>query len=168
LEEVEAFRGSEAAPADEPVRNGVDESGAEVTPALMDDLRARMEEVRARLSALADEAQAGERPGVETVTVPADLLERAHGEIVATRALLAVAVDALAEDEDAEPRDAASPARDTACVVVLNMALNGAPRAEADRYVAENFDLPDADRIVAEAYAQCARMRAGNGAGHPA
>lgn len=168
MQEVEGSRGSGAAPADEHVRPGVNDSGAEVTPTLMDDLRARMEDVRARLSALADEAQAGERPGAETVTVPADLLERAHGEIVATRALLASAVTALAEDEDAEQRDAASPERDTACVVVLNMALNGASRAEADRYLAENFDLPDAHRIVAEAYAQCARMRPGNGTGHPA
>jgi hypothetical protein len=127
-----------------------------------------MEDVRARLSALAEEARPGEGPGTETVTVPADLLERAHGEIVATRALLARALAAVAEDEGAEQRDARSPERETACVVVLNMALNGAPRAEADRYVAENFDLPDADRIVAEAYAQCARMRPGNGGGHPA
>ena len=162
-------RGSGAAPADEHVRTGVDDPGAEATPALIDDLRARMDEVRARLSALADETQPDERSGAETLVVPADLLERAHGEIVATRALLAGALAALAEDEDTEERDAGSPERDTACVVVLNMALNGAPRAEADRYLAENFDLRDADRIVAEAYAQCARMRPGNGgAGRPA
>jgi hypothetical protein len=140
-----------------------------MTPALIDDLRARMEGVRARLSALADEAQPDGRSGAETVTVPADLLERAHDEVVATRALLAGALAALAEDEGAEQSEAGSPERDTACVVVLNMALNGAPRAEADRYLAGNFDLPDADRIVAEAYAQCARMRPGNGgAGRPA
>ena len=161
-------RGSGAAPADEHVRHGVDDPGVEETPALIGDLRSRMEEVRERLSALADEAQTDEGSGAETVTVPADLLERAHGEIVATRALLAGALAALAEDEGAEQRDAGSPERDTACVVVLNMALNGAPRAEVNRYLAENFDLPDADRIVAEAYAQCARMRPGNGGGHPA
>jgi hypothetical protein len=161
-------RGSGAAPADEQVRQGVDDRGAEATPALIDDLRSRMEEVRTRLTALADEAQPDAGSGAETLTVPADLLERAHGEIVATRALLAGALAALAEDESAEQRDAGSPERDTACLVVLNMALNGAPRAEVNRYLAENFDLPDADRIVAEAYAQCARMRPGNGGGHSA
>jgi hypothetical protein len=112
-----------------------------------------MEQVRARLSVLAEAAEAEERPGAETVTVPADLLERLHEEIVATRALLAAATAALAEAENPEPRDAGSPERNRACAVALNMALNGAPRAEVDRYLAENFDLPDADVIVAEAFA---------------
>ena len=45
-------------------------------------------------------------------------------------------------------------------MIALNMALNGASRREADRYLAEHFDLPDADGIVSDAYAHCARMRA--------
>jgi hypothetical protein len=45
-------------------------------------------------------------------------------------------------------------------MVALNMALNGASRAEADRYLAEHFDVRDAPSIVSDAYALCARMRA--------
>jgi len=46
-----------------------------------------------------------------------------------------------------------------ALLIALNMALNGAPQAEVDRYLAENFDLADAGLIVAEVYTQRARMR---------
>jgi hypothetical protein len=153
LQAVEALRGSGAAPAGEHAGPGAEDPGVEATPALIDDLRARMDEVRARLSALAVAAEADGLPGAETVTVPADLLDRLHEEIVATRALIAGAVAALGESEDPGPRDAGSPARNTACAVAWNMALNGAPRAEVDRYLAENFDLPDAHLIVAEAFA---------------
>lgn len=37
-------------------------------------------------------------------------------------------------------------------LVALNMALNGQPRQEADRYLAENFDLPDRDALLDEVY----------------
>jgi hypothetical protein len=159
LQEVEALRGSGPAPADEHARPVGGDPDAEGAPALVDDLRTRMEEVRARLSALAEAAEADERPGADTVTVPADLLERLHEEIAATRAMLAGVVAALGEGEDPEPRDAGSPERSRACVVALNMALNGAPRAEVGRYLAENFDLPDAHLIVAEAYAHPGAVR---------
>jgi hypothetical protein len=45
-------------------------------------------------------------------------------------------------------------------MVALNMALNGAPRSEAHRYLVEHFDVLDAPGIVSDAYALCARMRA--------
>jgi hypothetical protein len=153
LQAVEALRGSGAAPAGEHAGPGMEDPGVEATPALIDDLRTRMDEVRARLSGLAVVAEADGRPGAETVTVPADLLERLHEEIVATRALIAGAVAALGESEEPGPRDAGSPERNTACAVAWNMALNGAPRAEVDRYLADNFDLPNAHLIVAEAFA---------------
>ena len=37
--------------------------------------------------------------------------------------------------------------------MALNMALNGQPREEADRYLAENFDLRDRDALLDEVYA---------------
>jgi hypothetical protein len=37
-------------------------------------------------------------------------------------------------------------------LVALNMALNGQPRQEAERYLAENFDLPDRDALLDEVY----------------
>jgi hypothetical protein len=42
---------------------------------------------------------------------------------------------------------------DGARLVALNMALNGEPREETDRYLAENFDLPDRGALVEEVYA---------------
>lgn len=159
MRQVEGSRGSGAAQASGNVRAGVDDAAAAATPALLDGLRERMEEVRARLSTLAAAAEADEPPAGGTVTVPADVLERVQRELVATRELLAAAIAALAEWPDPARRDAGSAERDRACVVALNMALNGAPSPEVDRYLAENFDLPDADLIVAEAYAQRARMR---------
>jgi hypothetical protein len=35
----------------------------------------------------------------------------------------------------------------------LNMALNGEPRTETDRYLAENFQLSDRGRLIDEVYA---------------
>jgi DivIVA domain-containing protein len=38
-------------------------------------------------------------------------------------------------------------------LIALNMALNGQDRAETDRYLAENFDLTDRQRLLDEVYA---------------
>jgi DivIVA domain-containing protein len=64
------------------------------------------------------------------------------------------------------PRAAASPARadtgtpegvhgdlDGARLIALNMALNGESRADADRYLAENFQLADREQLIDEVYA---------------
>lgn len=42
---------------------------------------------------------------------------------------------------------------DGARLVALNMALNGDPRETTDRYLAENFDLPERDKLLDEVYA---------------
>ena len=42
---------------------------------------------------------------------------------------------------------------DGARLIALNMALNGQSRAEADRYLAENFDLPDRAGLLDEVFA---------------
>jgi DivIVA domain-containing protein len=42
---------------------------------------------------------------------------------------------------------------DGARLVALNMALNGEPRAQADRYLAENFELADRAKLLDEVYA---------------
>jgi DivIVA domain-containing protein len=39
-------------------------------------------------------------------------------------------------------------------LIALNMALNGTPRDETDRYLAENFDLPDRAALLDEVYAR--------------
>jgi DivIVA domain-containing protein len=42
---------------------------------------------------------------------------------------------------------------DGARLIALNMALNGEPRAETDRYLAENFTLADRQELIEEVYA---------------
>lgn len=54
--------------------------------------------------------------------------------------------------EFAEPA-AAGDDVEGARLVALNMALNGDPRAETDRYLAENFDLADRQALLDEVYA---------------
>jgi F0F1-type ATP synthase membrane subunit b/b' len=50
---------------------------------------------------------------------------------------------ALSAEDDAEG----------ARLIALNMALNGTPRDETDRYLAENFELSDRGRLLDEVYA---------------
>ena len=76
--------------------------------------------------------------------------------IGATRELLVRLADELRAA--AEPGDAE---HDKAAVVALNMALNGAPRAETRRYLLENFDEVEADAIVQDAYARRERIQGG-------
>jgi len=42
---------------------------------------------------------------------------------------------------------------DSARLVALNMALNGESRASTDRYLAENFELADRQKLIDEVYA---------------
>jgi cell division septum initiation protein DivIVA len=60
-------------------------------------------------------------------------------------------------DEDFEPAPAAEPDfgddAEGARLIALNMALNGTPREEVDRYLSENFDLNDRAGLIEEVYA---------------
>jgi len=58
-------------------------------------------------------------------------------------------------DVEAETAGAAATADDTegARLIALNMALNGTPREETERYLAENFQLSDRDSLLDEVYA---------------
>lgn len=59
------------------------------------------------------------------------------------------------EPEPAAAADGGDGADDTegARLIALNMALNGTPREETDRYLAENFDLSDRSGLLDEVYA---------------
>jgi hypothetical protein len=59
-----------------------------------------------------------------------------------------VAAPAQAETETAGGSDL-----DGARLIALNMALNGESRADTERYLAENFQLPDRLKLVDEVYA---------------
>jgi DivIVA domain-containing protein len=58
-----------------------------------------------------------------------------------------------------EPEPAAAVADDAADaegarLIALNMALSGTPRSQADRYLAENFDLDDRQRLLDDVYSR--------------
>ena len=60
----------------------------------------------------------------------------------------AAAPGAAAAGQETVPGDL-----DGARLVALNMALNGESRAETERYLAENFELPDRLKLIDEVYA---------------
>ena len=58
--------------------------------------------------------------------------------------------------EEVYVEEAATPAStdvDGARLIALNMALNGESRADTERYLAENFELPDRLKLIDEVYA---------------
>ncbi|HTA15252.1 MAG TPA: hypothetical protein VK781_10400 [Solirubrobacteraceae bacterium] len=57
------------------------------------------------------------------------------------------------EDLGGEPAPPASGDLDGARLVALNMALNGDSRDDTERYLAENFDVPDRESLLDEVYA---------------
>ncbi len=61
----------------------------------------------------------------------------------------------VVEEFEAEPAAEGDFGDDTegARLIALNMALNGTPREEVDRYLAENFDLTDRSGLIEEVYA---------------
>src|SRR5205823_777272 len=63
---------------------------------------------------------------------------------------------APAEPPLAEPAPTPGAGDDTegARLIALNMALNGTPRDETDRYLAENFNLADRQALLDEVYSR--------------
>jgi DivIVA domain-containing protein len=64
------------------------------------------------------------------------------------------AFGAARAEPPAGPADGGADDSEGARLIALNMALNGTPREETDRYLAENFDLPDRAVILDEVYAR--------------
>jgi len=58
-----------------------------------------------------------------------------------------------AEPAHHEPAGQTTDDIEGARLIALNMALNGTPRDEVDRYLAENFDLADRESLIEEVYA---------------
>jgi hypothetical protein len=58
-----------------------------------------------------------------------------------------------AQSQPTQPTTSAPADLDGARLIALNMALNGESRAETERYLAENFELPDRRKLVDEVYA---------------
>jgi hypothetical protein len=55
--------------------------------------------------------------------------------------------------QDLRPAASASDDLDGARLIALNMALSGQPRADADRFLAEHFQLAEREKLIDEVYA---------------
>jgi hypothetical protein len=118
------------------------------------ELYESIDQVRAQAAAL-QESLASVRAADDTVTVPGDLLERLDAGIKGARAEIAEMQSRLS----AQPNGAGLDDADRAGMIALNMALNGAPRTETDRYLEQTLGLPDREPIIEAAYEQVMRLR---------
>ena len=145
---------------------------SEATAAMLERIDALEAEVRGLLD--------GVRSGFERVASDLALLEGAVADLRGSAATApepepepepeAAAPGASAEPalavalpDDLEPEPADEPVavlderpadEEGARLIALNMALNGTPREETERYLTDNFDLPDAGGLLDDVYAQ--------------
>jgi DivIVA domain-containing protein len=152
LQRVDAME-SELGALVESLRTGANRLTADLTL-----LRGNMGELRttaagpegeAAEAALDEEAAAAAAQEVAGATAPP--LDAAAGEVAAEEPEegKAPTVEAPAEEAATAPDDS-----EGARLIALNMALNGTPREETDRYLAENFQLDDRESLLDEVYAR--------------
>jgi DivIVA domain-containing protein len=108
-------------------------------------------------------AEAAPPPGVVAATASASDPVAGGGESAASAGEAAAPASEATEPARGEGSDSGGSGAtgtsdqagdlDGARLIALNMALNGEPRAETERYLAENFELPDRGRLVDEVYA---------------
>jgi hypothetical protein len=87
---------------------------------------------------------AEEAPAVDAET-------RAEAEAAAEAEPAAEAPPLADEEEPAEAEEGDD--TEGARLIALNMALNGTPRDETDKYLAENFEIPNRGQLLDEVYA---------------
>jgi DivIVA domain-containing protein len=135
---------------------------ANVTAAA-DRLRERIEQMERDMTQLVIDLREGAerlRGDLDELQAGTDELSTARGAALAAPAPAPAAPRAVAPapEPPAEPEPAAAPEPkngDSAAarIVALDMALSGTSRADTDRYLAENYDLPDRAALLDEVYA---------------
>jgi len=136
-----------------------------------DALAERVQEMEAELKRLTDglAAQLGRPEAAAVAATPAEPTVVAakpdEDDDIADHAVDAAAGAEPSEPEvEDEPEPEVEPAKAAAAdddsegarLIALNMALNGTPRDETDRYLSENFDLADREGLLDEVYAKAA------------
>jgi DivIVA domain-containing protein len=129
---------------------------AHVTDAA-DRLRERIEQMERDVTQLVLDL----RTGAERLRGDLDDLQAGTDELSDARREESPQAAAPEPEPDPEPEPAAPPAGaapkngDTAAarIVALDMAFSGTPREEIDRYLAENYDVPDRVALLDEVYA---------------
>ncbi len=102
---------------------------------------------RTRFEAESEVEEAGTRSSAGAPVEEEDVFEE-QGSVEDTEALAVEEAPSAAEGEAGGGDDS-----EGARLIALNMALNGTPREETDRYLAENFELSDRDSLLDEVYA---------------
>jgi DivIVA domain-containing protein len=124
--------------------------------AAADRLRERIEQMERDVTQLVIDLREGAdrlRGDLDGLRAGTDALSQARGEGMATAA--AAEPEPSPDPEPAPPAAAAPKNGDSAAarIVALDMAFSGAQREEIDRYLAENYDLPDRAALLDEVYA---------------
>jgi hypothetical protein len=125
-------------------------------------LKADLEELRAVGEGVGERRAAAERPPqppTEPRPEPRPVPPAEPPEPAAAEPLEPAAAQPPGrEPAAAEPAAPATPPRgdghEGARVIALNMALNGSPRDETARYLAENFEIDDPEALLDEVYAR--------------
>lgn len=134
-------------------------------------LRSETERLRGELAALEDELEDVTGTGASAPALESAPAAEPSREVSDSPAELAPESAKLGDEPVAAfPRAAAEPSTqagvglpaseqptsqdiDGARLIALNMALNGTPRAETERYLAENYDLANRQHLLDEVYA---------------
>jgi DivIVA domain-containing protein len=121
---------------------------------VVESLRSGAGRLTADLDALqssAAELRAADGPAVPRTGRPAPVMEDFADEVEVEET-----PEAAPAPEPEPPAPVADDATDAegARLIALNMALSGTPRAQADRYLAENFDLDDRERLLDDVYSR--------------
>jgi len=128
----------------------------EIAPEATDELAILPEEERAEEAAVA--AREEELAEAELEAEAEAELELEDDDVVVVEdddVVVVEEVEVVEIEEEEVPVDAgASEEEEGARLVALNMALNGVPRDETDRYLAENFDLSDRSTVLDDVYAR--------------
>jgi cell division septum initiation protein DivIVA len=100
----------------------------------------------------------GEAPAIEAEPAPEPAIEpepepEAEQDTTSVEPVAEADAPAEAEPEPAADTSAGDDA-EGARLIALNMALNGTPREETDRYLAENFNLANREALLDEVYAR--------------
>jgi DivIVA domain-containing protein len=124
--------------------------------AAADRLRERIEQMERDVTQLVIDLREGAdrlRGDLDGLHAGTDALSQARGEGMPAAA--AAGPEPSPDPEPAPPAAAAPKNGDSAAarIVALDMAFSGAQREEIDRYLAENYDLPDRAALLDEVYA---------------
>ncbi|MGZ4279044.1 MAG: DivIVA domain-containing protein [Solirubrobacteraceae bacterium] len=133
---------------------------ANVTAAA-DRLRERIEQMERDMTQLVIDLREGAerlRGDLDGLQAGTDALSTARGSALAAPAPEPAAPEPAASEPPVAPQSPAAPAPKNgdgaaARIVALDMALSGTSREDTDRYLAENYDLPDRAALLDEVYA---------------